>query len=327
MNNTIKMLFLLVNFFTTEMLSQQPSLPYLRQVEIKCAVRFDPIKKIYFYSYSVRNGVTSNGEIGSFKIDVSRDSISAVALDNIGLLFVDIAMENIYKRMYTEISNSVVPIGFPSLPQYGDGSLSWDGMAVLTGGPFKPGQERHGFVMSSKGLPSIRNFVAVPPFDPYDLYPRIEEVDDPDSLNKVVEKDREAVKFRGNTIGPSAPPLNFIPTAWCDTLISYKHQAVTLGWLRDRREGQKNEDDEEEEDGIVAKLDKRLDKVRAELVKGDSLKARKELEKFVKKVEKLYKESKEEEEEDKNKPEQVVITSEGFALLKYNAEYLIDRLP
>ena len=96
-----------------------------------------------------------------------------------------------------------------------------------------------------------------------------------------------------------------------------------LGWLKSKRDDDRD-DDEKPEDGVAKNIEKRVEKARKELVKGDSIKARKELEKFVKKVEKFYKES--DKEEDKNKPEKVVITSEGFALLKYNAEYLIDRL-
>ncbi|MBI5464076.1 MAG: hypothetical protein HY966_03870, partial [Ignavibacteriales bacterium] len=83
--------------------------------------------------------------------------------------------------------------------------------------------------------------------------------------------------------------------------------------------------DEENNDGIAAKLDKRLDKARAALVKGDSSKAREELREFVKKVEELYKETQEHEKARKN--DKVTFTSEAYALLKFNAEYLIDRLP
>ncbi len=112
--------------------------------------------------------------------------------------------------------------------------------------------------------------------------------------------------------------------AWIDTLVSYKHRAVELGWLRGRRDDD-CDDDEKPDDGIVKNLDKRLEKARKELVKEDSVQARKELEKFVKKVEQLRKRS--EEAEKKNKPDQVIITKEAYLLLKNNADYLIERLP
>jgi len=127
-----------------------------------------------------------------------------------------------------------------------------------------------------------------------------------------------------STLGPTNPPTPFNGLTFLDTLISYKHQAVTLGWLKSKRDGD-CDDDEKPDDGIVGNLDKRLEKAKKELIKGDSVKARKELEKFVKKVERLRKRS--EEAENKNKSDQVDMTSEAYALLKYNAEYLIDRLP
>src|SRR3990172_695314 len=153
MNNTIKILFLSVILITTEILSQQVSLPYLRQVEIRSAVRFDPTREIYSYSYSVKNGATSSGEIDWFEIDVNRDSISSTALDTVGLQFKNSRIENTYRRMYAEISNSVIPIGFPSLPQYVDGALTLRGTAMLMAKVIKQGEEIKGFIMSSKGLP------------------------------------------------------------------------------------------------------------------------------------------------------------------------------
>ncbi|MFA6540269.1 MAG: hypothetical protein WCT99_01600, partial [Bacteroidota bacterium] len=79
------------------------------------------------------------------------------------------------------------------------------------------------------------------------------------------------------------------------------------------------------DDGIVRNIEKRIEKAKKELVKGDSVKARQELEKLVKKVEKLYKRTGEAEKEKHGN--ETVISSEAYALLKYNADYLIDRLP
>lgn len=138
----------------------------------------------------------------------------------------------------------------------------------------------------------------------------------PDKIYYFNEQTMQSIPVDVTTITPT--------NALLDTLNALKHQAVSKGWLIDKKE--KDEDGEEEDESIVKQLDKRLNKARKELVKGDSTKARKELEKFVKKVEELYKESRDHEkkhEEDKK----IILTSEGYALLKYNAEYLIDRLP
>ena len=136
----------------------------------------------------------------------------------------------------------------------------------------------------------------------------------------------------GKTIGPVLPPTPFVALVFLDTLISYKHQSVTLGWLKSKRDDDCDED-EKPDDGIVKNLDKRLDKAKKELIQRDSVKARNELEKFVKKVERLWKRSQlarpqsGRDEDNNDKRDKVVMTSEAYALLKFNTEYLIDRLP
>ncbi|MFA6542330.1 MAG: hypothetical protein WCT99_12100, partial [Bacteroidota bacterium] len=86
-----------------------------------------------------------------------------------------------------------------------------------------------------------------------------------------------------------APDFRFKKIAFLfflDTLLSYTRQSVTLGWLKSKRDDDK-EGDERSDDGIVRNIEKRIEKAKKELVKGDSVKARQELEKLVKKVEKL----------------------------------------
>ncbi len=127
----------------------------------------------------------------------------------------------------------------------------------------------------------------------------------------------------GLTIAAGDPPSPFVSLSFLDTLISYKHQCVTLGWLTNGPEHEKDEDGDKADEGIVERLDRRLDKAKAALSKTDSVKAGLELELFVKEVEHIYYQNKKE-----GKRRGVpVLTSEGYALLKYNAEYLIDRLP
>jgi hypothetical protein len=129
----------------------------------------------------------------------------------------------------------------------------------------------------------------------------------------------------GSTVGGTDPPFPFVALAFLDTLISYKHQCVTLGWLTNGPAHEKDENDDRAGEGIVERLDRRLEKAKDALTKGDSVKARLELDLFVKEVEQLYgKEDKGEKSKEKVKE---ALTSEGYALLKYNAEYLMDRLP
>jgi hypothetical protein len=319
-----KILFLLTYFlFQSSTLAQ--IYPSLNSVIISATVSIEKSNSMFFFDYTLKNSVNNVGSIISYDIDISA-SPNSNKLDTIGLRFEnDGFTEGHFRRRFPTLKDKIVPVSFLSSPGRWGGLFSNNLTAGWNGYPLiRPGETLGDFIIMSKGIPGIRRCIVSPRFDVDELFPDIEDTTRTLTIAQM-DSIREAVNFRGWTIGPTAPPLNFVPVIWIDTLISYKHQAVTLGWLKDKKEEQKDEDDEEKEDGVVAKLDKRLEKARAELLKGDSIKARKELEKFVKKVEKLYKES--DEEEGKNKPEKVVITSEGFALLKYNAEYLIDRLP
>lgn len=102
----------------------------------------------------------------------------------------------------------------------------------------------------------------------------------------------------GVTVGPADPPDPFVPTAFLDTLISYKHQAFALGWIAD--------------DGIVTSLDQKLDAARPAII-NDRPSAKQILQAFVLELDGLITQSGK-------------ITSEAYALLKFNAEYLISKL-
>ncbi len=182
-----------------------------------------------------------------------------------------------------------------------------------------------GFRIKSVGLPAIVNayFQGNVPMTPF-----------PDG-GPPPELDRQIAKleiFPANrvirkTVAPVLPPEPFIPLAFLDTLLSYTRQSAALGWLappgqgRDRDED--SDEDEKPEHGLVRNIEQRLNKAKRELQRQDSVKARRELEKLVKKVERVWKRSQDEEKRGRNQR----MTSEAYALLKYNTEYLIDRLP
>jgi hypothetical protein len=135
----------------------------------------------------------------------------------------------------------------------------------------------------------------------------------------------ETNSFRGTTIGPSIPPTPFVPLNFLDTLRSYIQQSHTLDWINNTRDDE-SEDGENAEDGIVKNLDKRLEKVRDFIVKKKYDKAQQQLEKFLNKVEKLWNRQQKEEAKNRKNPK-IIFTSEAYALLKYNGEYLQEHLP
>ena len=99
------------------------------------------------------------------------------------------------------------------------------------------------------------------------------------------------------TIAPVPPPEPFMVLAFLDTLISYKHQAFNLGWITNK--------------GILNSLDQKLDNARKQLERGNNKAAKNILEAFINEVE---------------AQKEKHLSSEAYALLKFNAEYLISKL-
>jgi hypothetical protein len=183
----------------------------------------------------------------------------------------------------------------------------------------KPGDTLLGSSILSNDPPAITNYFAKGWID----LPKVDI--EPDSI--VGGGDVFETSKSGFTIAPSTPPIPFVPLAFLDTLLSYTRQSAALGWLappgqgRDRDED--SDEDEKPEHGLVRNIEQRLNKAKRELQRQDSVKARRELEKLVKKVERVWKRSQDEEKRGRKQR----MTSEAYALLKYNTEYLIDRLP
>ena len=99
------------------------------------------------------------------------------------------------------------------------------------------------------------------------------------------------------TIAPVAPPTQFEATAFLDTLISYKHEAFARGWIDNQ--------------GIVNSLDAKLDNVKKHLEKQKTKQAINVLNAFINQVEAQNGKH---------------LTSEAYALLKFNAKFLIEQL-
>jgi hypothetical protein len=348
----------LILLFERELFAQHrlsKDYPFLYEVVLACDVRYDAIQKMYYYDYALTNDRANKGNIWIFEIDILRHHDS-VKYDTLGLKFANNFEKIQFERYYPPAADIVESVGFPSLAnKHWDvnifhGSVASFGVDTLLP---KPGSTVTGFAMMSKAPPGTRVFAAYPDFDVYKFYPDIEQdtTAGVDSIYRYVDSIKEAVNYHGWTIGPTAPPADFSATSWIDTLISYKHQCVSQGWLTDnktckrdcddimsQKDWRKNGDfeqyakwnpdnswnfDTDWNNGIVEVLDGRLNKAQAELSKKDSVDARKDLEIFVIEVEMLSIVDKKIEAGNQNP----IMTSEAYALLKYNTEYLIDRLP
>ncbi len=275
--------------------------PRLSSVEIHAAVMYNNNENMYYYSYALVNDPANTGSIDGFAVDISRNP-SFLDIDTVGLRFDnDGFTEASFRRNFPHLQGRIVPVGFIATPGgTWTGALSDDLMASFDGTrsyAITPGGISRGFELMSKGIPSIRRCVVSPFFDFDSLFsdrrfPNEKDIPNTDSIQSVG-------KFYGWTVGPVAPPVAFGATDWIDTLSSYKHQSLALGWIKER--------------GITTSLDQKLDNARQQLQQGDNKSAKNILEAFVNEVEALNKQGKQ-------------ITSEAYALLKFNAEYLISRL-
>ncbi len=102
----------------------------------------------------------------------------------------------------------------------------------------------------------------------------------------------------GTTIGPTAPPAHFVSTDFLQTIISYKEQAIQQGWIKDQ--------------GIGISLDAKLNAASAALARGDNKTAVNVLNALLNEV-------------DAQAGKQLL--PEAVALLKFNTQYLISKLP
>ncbi len=169
--------------------------------------------------------------------------------------------------------------------------------------PIRPGQTLRGFQLTSYGLPGIRP-VIIQPAIPYDDLPEEFEGD----VVKAREL-QEQLLFRGRTVGPKAPPSTFVPLEFLNYLITLVHDSRQQGWIT-RDEAQKN---------LVAKL---LD-VKRKLERAAGEEAHKEAtEKLGAFIHEVQGRSCRQFSCKGDK----ALTSEAFALLFYNGQYLCDRL-
>jgi hypothetical protein len=186
-----------------------------------------------------------------------------------------------------------------------DGKVDW--IRGIPAYKLPPGETIDSLTITSYGLPGIRPFTITPSYRP--VPPVIVTPANEDSVYQNVpeptqgEEDdfqrlQDSIKVRGFIIGPTAPPANFNEIAFLDTLISYKHQVFALGWIADN--------------GVVTSLDQKLEAARPQII-ADRPSAKQILEAFVNELDGLITQSGQ-------------ITSEAYALLKFNAEYLISKL-
>ncbi len=174
-----------------------------------------------------------------------------------------------------------------------------------------PGKSRKNFTVVSTTPPAIAKYYAQGN-RPYTQFTQ-DEVSSP-SFKQTYIGDLLHNSVNGFTVAPSQDIGNIPSPAYCDTLMSYTNQSLALGWLAQKKDLDIS-DGESIKDSIATNLIKRLQSIKSTLVAGDSVVARGLMDKFLTKVEAEHARS-------ANR-----MSDECYALLKYNGEYLRDKLP
>jgi hypothetical protein len=193
----------------------------------------------------------------------------------------------------------------------------WSGMGTgITGGsPYswssdeaddfniKPGGSLSGFSLQSAGLPGIVTFYAHGWVD----LPTITEEEMPgEDEEDCPERNIFINAFKTKTIGPTAPPEELVPADFLRNLIEMKHEATKQGWITNT--------------GVERSLDAKLDAALKNVQSGNTKAAGNILGAFINEVEAQGCETYD------DCPKGKHLTPEAYALLKYNAQYLIDNL-
>ena len=184
------------------------------------------------------------------------------------------------------------------------------------GGSLKSGDTLKGVRLKAKGVPGIVRFYAQG-FQP----PPAFGLNNP-AYKSAYEQNVFNNSYSNLTLGPVDPPIQLGPVTFVDTLKNYLSRSRTLGWFTNRPDTAKPLAGELATDSIMTRLTKRLTRVRNALVANDSATARTELTRFINKVQSLYKETN----DGDQAPGEIVLTSEAYALLKFNAQFLLAKI-
>lgn len=275
-------------------------LPNISDTQLKAEVIIDG--SIYTYNYTIISGSTNTGKIWSFDIDI-RQSQGGVELSAEGLVNGPGYAKHTSAQILSEPTTpKMIPVGLWSPLNWNSG-LSVFGQAGWGSNDAQyrilPGQRLTGFQIITRGLPSIKDFKIEPKLIP----PSAGDTEEPslaptpEEALSIIQAVEDKASFKGKTIGPTAPPADFRPVEFLNYIITLKHQSTSFGWIKNA--------------GIEQSLDAKLDNARKKLKEENITAAKNILNAFLNEVEAQNGKH---------------LTSEAYALLKYNVQYLIDNL-
>jgi hypothetical protein len=304
MRRVSKVAATLVLFASAGADAEAPSLPALQRARVRAAVTWDQATGIYSYSFRLENPAGGTLPVSEWTLDARSDASRAV-LSSEALRFHPTVPPSTAAHLHDLGPSRVTAIGLPSVPTNWLASVDVRGFARWTAGesPLAAGSSRSGFLVTSRGLPGIREARLKA-----DLYDELPNPDEPGS-DVTVEGIGDALEdaaLRAETLGPVAPPADFSPVAFAAAIASLRTVAERHGWVRPGRG--------------VTEMDALLAEVRDALARDDLSRARVRSSAFVDQVEAISCAT-------FDCPVSPPLTSEARALLGFNMQYLRDQLP
>lgn len=278
----------------------------LQGVTIATRVSHDRKTGIFTFDYRATNPLVNNGHIYMIALDLSRGPLDAV-LSRAGLVNGPRYLFNLSEDAFQQVP--MVPVGISApegwVPALGTtrgnaprGLAMWGALNETS--TIIPGQIRDGYRLTSYGLPGIRTVEIRPDIDWDNL---------PDEFFGDAEKSRaleESLLFRTSSVGPTAPPQNFVALEFLNYLISLLQDSRQQRWIK--------------VDGVHQSLLAKLINAKRKLESGDTAVAKHLLNAFLNEVHAV---SCSRFTCPGNKP----LTSEAYALLFFNGQFLQERLP
>jgi hypothetical protein len=239
-------------------------------------------------------------------IDVSVYAVAEETVEGFEYSYTLSSSEKSKQDVWTFLVESLPAISNVSSPAGWDSSIYESPQFWSSDYPddnIKPGDSLDGFNFQSAGIPAVVTFYShgwreLPTITEEEM-PAGEEEDCP-------ERNIFINAFKGKTIGPTAPPEELVPADFLQGIIDMKHEAMELGWVTN--------------EGIKDSLDMKLEAALKKLQSGNTKAAANILGAFINEVEAQGCESY------ADCPKGKHLTPEAYALLKFNAQYLIDNL-
>lgn len=266
----------------------------------------DQTTGIFMFDYRVTNPAGNNGQIRMIAVEITATKNDAT-LSREGLINGPRYLSNLSEDAFRRVA--MVPVGISAPDGWACGlSISRDdgppGFATWgaldTSATIPPGSAREGYRLMSYGLPGIRA-VQIRPVIDWDNLPQ--EFEENPERSRALE---ESLLFRTSIVGPKAPPGNFVALDFLNYLITLVHDGRQLGWIK--------------VDGIQQSLLAKLTNAKRKLEAGDTGVAKNVLGAFLNEVEAVSC-------QDFTCPGNKPLTSEAYALLFFNAQFLSEHLP